>query len=70
MSNFVLKEEVFKVDSSDLFKKFGLNPPEPFSTELSIHVGESHNEIRLIIKHHLNKLGFNNVWSDPRKVDS
>ncbi|WP_158999240.1 tetratricopeptide repeat protein [Pigmentibacter ruber] len=52
------------MDHSDLFKKFGLNPPEPFSTELSIHVGESHNEIRLIIKHHLNKLGFNNVRAD------
>lgn len=52
------------MDDSDLFKKFGLSPPEPFSTDLLIHVGESHNEIRLIIKHHLNKLGFNNVRAD------
>lgn len=52
------------MDNSDLFKKFGLSPPEPFSTDLLIHVGESHNELRLIIKHHLNKLGFNNVRAD------
>ena len=52
------------MDNSDLFKLFGLSPPDPFSTELLIHVGETHNEIRLIIKHHLNKLGFNNVRTD------
>jgi tetratricopeptide (TPR) repeat protein len=52
------------VDNSDLFKMFGLSPPDPFSTDLLIHVVETHNEIRLIIKHHLNKLGFNNVRTD------
>ncbi|WP_186647814.1 tetratricopeptide repeat protein [Fluviispira vulneris] len=48
----------------DLFKMFGLSEPTPFSTDLSIHVGEAHNEIRLIIKHHLQKLGFANVKTD------
>lgn len=52
------------MDNVDLFKLFGLSTPDPFSTDLSIHVGETHNEIRLIIKHHLNKLGFNNVRTD------
>ena len=52
------------MDNSDLFKMFGLSNPDPFSTDLLIHVGETHNEIRLIIKHHLNKLGFNNVRTD------
>jgi tetratricopeptide (TPR) repeat protein len=52
------------LENTDIYKMFGLRAPEPFSTDLSIHVGENHNEIRLIIKHHLHKLGFTNVRTD------
>lgn len=45
----------------DLYKQFGLETPEPFSTKLTLHVGEENSEIRLIIKHHLQKLGFSNI---------
>ena len=50
-------------DNSDLYKQFGLPVPQPFSTKLSLHIGEDNNEIRLIIKHHLEKLGFSNIKS-------
>ena len=45
----------------DLYKQFGLPSPAPFNTKLNIHVGEENNEIRLIIKHHLQKLGVANI---------
>jgi tetratricopeptide (TPR) repeat protein len=46
---------------TDIYKQFGLPTPEPFSNNLVLHIGEENNEIRLIIKHHLQKLGFPNV---------
>lgn len=48
-------------DNNELYKQFGLETPEPFSIKLSLHIGEENNEIRLIIKHHLEKLGFSNI---------
>ncbi|MES2615975.1 MAG: tetratricopeptide repeat protein [Bdellovibrionota bacterium] len=50
-------------DSSELYKQFGLAIPEPFGSKLALHIGEENNEIRLIIKHHLEKLGFFNIRS-------
>jgi len=45
----------------DLYQRFGIPPPKTFSTDLDIYIAEAHNELRLIIQHHLNKLGFQNV---------
>lgn len=42
----------------DLFTQFGIPEPTPFSGALKVLVAESHNEIRLILSHHLTKLGF------------
>ena len=47
----------------DLFKSFGVPVPPAFNMDLPVHVGESHNELRLIFVHHLAKVGF-------KKVDS
>ena len=47
--------------NNDIYKQFGLKEPEPFSTDLALHIGEENNEIRLIIKHHLEKKGFSNL---------
>jgi tetratricopeptide (TPR) repeat protein len=45
----------------DLYEKFKIPAPKPFGPELEILVAESHNELRLIIQHHLGKLGFKNI---------
>lgn len=45
----------------DLFQKFSIPEPQPFSQQLDLFVAETHNELRLIISHHLNKLGFSKV---------
>ncbi len=47
----------------DLFKKFGIEQPPPFSLNLPIHVADSQNEMRLIFVHHLGKQGFSKVES-------
>ena len=45
----------------DLYEQFQIPPPKDFGPELEIFVAESHNELRLIIQHHLSKLGFKKV---------
>lgn len=47
----------------DLFKKFGIKYPPPFSLDLPIHIADSQNEMRLIFVHHLDKQGFKKVES-------
>lgn len=50
-------------EQEDLFKRFGIAPPQPFSMRVHVHVAESHNEMRLIFVHHLMKIGLNEVTS-------
>jgi hypothetical protein len=45
----------------DLYERFKIPEPKPFGTGMNIHVAEAHNELRLIIQHHLSKLGYQNV---------
>jgi tetratricopeptide (TPR) repeat protein len=45
----------------DLYERFKIPSPKPFGTDLDIYVAEAHNELRLIVQHHLGKLGFRNV---------
>jgi len=45
----------------DLYERFKIPEPKPFGTALTIYIAEAHNELRLIIQHHLNKLGYQNV---------
>jgi tetratricopeptide (TPR) repeat protein len=45
----------------DLYERFKISEPKPFGTGLEIYIAEAHNELRLIIQHHLHKLGFQNV---------
>lgn len=47
----------------DLYQQFQISPPKPFGHELDLLFAETHNELRLILVHHLNKLGFHNVRS-------
>ncbi|MBX9704044.1 MAG: response regulator, partial [Silvanigrellaceae bacterium] len=47
----------------DLYKKFGIASPAPFASSLPIYVAEAHNEMKLIICHHLQKNGFTNIRS-------
>jgi tetratricopeptide (TPR) repeat protein len=47
----------------DLFKKFGIEAPPPFSMDLPVHIADSQNEMRLIFVHHLDKQGFKKVES-------
>lgn len=45
----------------DLYQRFKIPEPKPFGPQLEVYVAEAHNELRLIIQHHLGKLGFHNV---------
>ena len=45
----------------DLFEKYKIARPSEFSQDLEIMLAEAHNDLRLIIDHHLKKLGFNKV---------
>ncbi|MCA2959709.1 MAG: tetratricopeptide repeat protein [Silvanigrellales bacterium] len=45
----------------DLYERFKIPEPKPFGASTEIYVAEAHNELRLIIQHHLNKLGFQKV---------
>ena len=47
--------------ASDLYAKFNIPEPKVFGQNLEIMMAEPHNELRLILTHHLNKLGFNKV---------
>jgi len=52
-----------------LFQRFGLVTPPAFSQNTDIFIAEGSNELRLILKHHLNKLGFQvRIAQDGRKA--
>ena len=45
-------------DVVNFYKKFGLPEPKPFSTKLKIHIGDKSLQLGLILKHSLEKHGF------------
>ncbi|NBO38953.1 tetratricopeptide repeat protein [bacterium] len=45
----------------DLYKKFQVAEPEPFGSNLDILIADPQSDVRLILTHHLQKLGFANV---------
>ena len=45
----------------DVFDKYSLPKPKTFKNDLVISLCEPFNEMRLIISHHLNKIGLNHV---------
>jgi tetratricopeptide (TPR) repeat protein len=49
------------LENHDLYTQFGIPKPPAFSTTLEVYVCEQNNELRLIIAHHLEKLGFRSV---------
>jgi tetratricopeptide (TPR) repeat protein len=46
---------------NDLFKKFQIAEPEPFGTDLDILIADPQSNIRLILTHHLQKIGFTKI---------
>lgn len=49
------------MDVAELYKTFGIAQPKPFSTTLSVHIAEAKGDLRLIIAHRLEKLGFTKI---------
>jgi len=47
----------------DVFHKYDLPKPEKFKNDLLISLGEPFNEMRLIISHHLSKIGLKHLKS-------
>lgn len=46
---------------TDLYKKFSVAEPEPFGMNLDIVIADPQSDVRLILTHHLQKLGFAKV---------
>jgi tetratricopeptide (TPR) repeat protein len=47
--------------SMDLYQRFRIPEPKPFGFDLEVYIAEAHNELRLVIQHHLSKMGFSNI---------
>ncbi len=46
---------------NDLYKKYQVAEPEPFGTSLDVLIVDPQSDVRLIMTHHLQKLGFSKV---------
>jgi len=46
---------------NDLYKKYQVAEPEPFGTALDVLIVDPQSDVRLIMTHHLQKLGFSKV---------
>jgi tetratricopeptide (TPR) repeat protein len=46
---------------SDIYKMFQVAEPEPFGSQLDILIADPQSDLRLILTHHLQKLGFTKV---------
>lgn len=48
-------------DSEDIYKLFHVPPPPPFGNELDILIVDAEMDVRLILTHHLQKVGYKKV---------